>query len=707
MPLEAGRSREVIAHNISEMEKAGHPHRQAVAAALRKAYDGAGTLLLAPSGRALFMRRSDKASDHQGEWCCPGGSIEAGETPEQAAHRETQEETGYPVGNITRIDDDDGYVTFRSNVDAEFDPKLNDEHTEFRWASLDAPPEPTHPGVLGMLKRLLGRAIEAGNRESKAEKASEAAGEKEARAQRQAKALLGAQDRREYDTNGWFTVYDNPLSKVGVYPYRESSVIKGGDPNKMVGVYRPQEELADEECVKSFRLMPWTDDHPETLLGPEDKGFVPAEKKGVHGVIGEQTYFKGDTLYGNLKVFSESLAKKIASRKRELSLGYHCDFVPQEGIFEGKSYQYVQRKIRGNHFSSVDYGRMGAGVRVMDASEKFTFALDMREERMMAREDEMKDCVDAETQKFIGDSFNSLVAELEKKGYSKEYATKIAGKVAAEKGMTGHHDSKDSTGVKPMSGNAADATTKTEVKDPSKADDPSKKDDLKPGDAKDRKAARDAKRAARDARRAKDELSEEEEEAEDAAESAEDAEEEKEDEKDESKEARDRRSARDRRGGARDWRKAARDKRHARDVDFIDTGYGPQPIRGTKGYSGKKAGDSKGMDAAEIAALVNTEVDKRVAAIGPAMRKEEAAKSALYGRLSPLIGAFDHAEMTHTEMAAYGLKKLGAPEAKEPVTALDFYLAGRSQAPTTSQRGAAHDSAASSISSLVDKYLAA
>ena len=40
--------------------------------------------------------------------------------------------------------------------------------------------------------------------------------------------------------------------------------------------------------------------------------------------------------------------------------------------------------------------------------------------------------------KNFNESFDSLVAELQRKGYSKEYATKIAGKVAKEKGMIGH-----------------------------------------------------------------------------------------------------------------------------------------------------------------------------------------------------------------------------------------------------------------------------
>lgn len=39
-PLKAGKSAKVIAHNISEMKAAGHPTKQAVAAALNKAGQG-------------------------------------------------------------------------------------------------------------------------------------------------------------------------------------------------------------------------------------------------------------------------------------------------------------------------------------------------------------------------------------------------------------------------------------------------------------------------------------------------------------------------------------------------------------------------------------------------------------------------------------------------------------------------------------------
>jgi nitrate/TMAO reductase-like tetraheme cytochrome c subunit len=37
MPLESGKSKKVISHNIEEMQEAGHPHDQSVAAALHNA----------------------------------------------------------------------------------------------------------------------------------------------------------------------------------------------------------------------------------------------------------------------------------------------------------------------------------------------------------------------------------------------------------------------------------------------------------------------------------------------------------------------------------------------------------------------------------------------------------------------------------------------------------------------------------------------
>ena len=178
---------------------------------------------------------------------------------------------------------------------------------------------------------------------------------------------------REYDVNSWPEIKNNPLSRVGVFPYLGKQISKKLDPNKIYMVYRPEEELSNPECIESFKLLPWIDLHPKKLLGPESAGRMPAEQKGVEGVIGEDVYFEGDTLYGNLKCFSESLQDNIDSgEKKELSIGYACKYDLTPGTWNGKYYDAIQRNLRGNHVASVPKGRMGPEISVLD-SMVFTF----------------------------------------------------------------------------------------------------------------------------------------------------------------------------------------------------------------------------------------------------------------------------------------------------------------------------------------------
>lgn len=60
---------------------------------------GANLLVFDDADRLLLQRRAD-----DGLWCIIGGSVEPGETLEDAAHRELYEETGLEVDDLTLVD---------------------------------------------------------------------------------------------------------------------------------------------------------------------------------------------------------------------------------------------------------------------------------------------------------------------------------------------------------------------------------------------------------------------------------------------------------------------------------------------------------------------------------------------------------------------------------------------------------------------------
>lgn len=176
---------------------------------------------------------------------------------------------------------------------------------------------------------------------------------------------MDRESARKIDLNGWLTVEGNPISKEGVYDYMGSQ-IPGypGNPNDIVKVYRPMEELMRPETIESFKLLPFIDDHTWLGLKGIDTGSLP-----FTGITGEGVYADAPYLRSNLKVFSEELKADIMSGKVELSPGYLYDVYLQPGVWNGQPYQYVQRNLRGNHLALVMTGRTGSDVAVMDSAD--------------------------------------------------------------------------------------------------------------------------------------------------------------------------------------------------------------------------------------------------------------------------------------------------------------------------------------------------
>jgi 8-oxo-dGTP pyrophosphatase MutT (NUDIX family) len=135
--------------------QSGGPYGMAAGGAAK--HHAAGILFISPEDKILLMRRQGK--DHGGEWAFPAGGLEKGENPEEAARRETEEETGHTydgaLSKIThRLRDGVDFTTFAAHV-KEFDPHLNDEHSAHRWVTPEeAEGMELHPGVRATLHRL-------------------------------------------------------------------------------------------------------------------------------------------------------------------------------------------------------------------------------------------------------------------------------------------------------------------------------------------------------------------------------------------------------------------------------------------------------------------------------------------------------------------------------------------------------------------------
>jgi len=84
-------------------------------------------------------------------------------------------------------------------------------------------------------------------------------------------------------------------------------------------------------------------------------------------------YLDGDTIYGNLKIYSDTLMDKVdMQNKRELSAGMWGDFLMQPGEWEGHHYDGQLINIEFNHVALVQEGRVGKDVKVLDKSDTIT-----------------------------------------------------------------------------------------------------------------------------------------------------------------------------------------------------------------------------------------------------------------------------------------------------------------------------------------------
>jgi 8-oxo-dGTP pyrophosphatase MutT (NUDIX family) len=124
---------------------------------------GAAVLIVDDRNRLLLMKRSDS-----GCWGPPGGAVEPEEIVEAAARRETLEETGLQVGEMSLFGVFSGPELFYKypNGDEVYNVtivylsrdvngaiQLSDEHTEWRWFASANIPDDLSPPIVPVIEQ--------------------------------------------------------------------------------------------------------------------------------------------------------------------------------------------------------------------------------------------------------------------------------------------------------------------------------------------------------------------------------------------------------------------------------------------------------------------------------------------------------------------------------------------------------------------------
>jgi len=139
------------------------------------------------------------------------------------------------------------------------------------------------------------------------------------------------------------------LTRTGVLEYKQAD-------GTIRRELRLPEEVFHADALESLRSAPVTD------ITHHNGFIVPQNWKQAALGHAENIRVDGDFVEGELVINEpKAIAEVLNGNLREISLGYGCRIEAKAGTYNGKRYDFVQRRIRNNHVAVLPPGRARAG----------------------------------------------------------------------------------------------------------------------------------------------------------------------------------------------------------------------------------------------------------------------------------------------------------------------------------------------------------
>lgn len=163
--------------------------------------------------------------------------------------------------------------------------------------------------------------------------------------------------------------------------------------------FKTKELLGDD--IFSDDYLASCDGCPFVVNHPTDDNGQPIDvngdnfKKLIDGILYNPQVDKANgRVLGLVKIFNPAVCDAVERGDlRELSQGYNCKVIEQNGVYDGEKYTGVQTDVAMNHIALVEQGRAGDAVKILynnRASVELVPALKKEFEKFERRRENMK-----------------------------------------------------------------------------------------------------------------------------------------------------------------------------------------------------------------------------------------------------------------------------------------------------------------------------